>query len=329
MAEVPKLRWGLLGTAHVNRRVMPGIRSHARAALAAVASRDLDRARAYARTWDIPRAHGTYDGLLDDPDVDVIYVGLPNTLHVEWTLRAIRAGKHVLCEKPMALHAADVDRIAEAARDSHVVVAEAFMYRHEPLTDRVIELLARGAIGPLRSLHVGFTYQRTRAADVRLVPELGGGCLWDVGCYSVSYARMIARAEPVEVLGCASWGETGVDESFTGLLRFPNDLVATVYASFRSEYRTWADVTGADAALRVTNPFKPSPQESVELRRGDLVQTVMVDGSPELFVRQIDDMTSAVLDGHPPRISLEDSRGNAATLAALYESARSGRAISL
>jgi xylose dehydrogenase (NAD/NADP) len=321
------LRWGLLSTARINRRVIPAIRSNPRAVLAAVASRDLAQARTYARTWDIPRAHGSYDDLLRDPGVDVIYIGLPNALHVEWTLRAIEAGKHVLCEKPVALTPADVDRIVEATRARHVVVTEGFMYRHEPLTDRVLDLLASDAIGPLRSMQVGFTYRRTRDADVRLLAELGGGCLWDVGCYPVSYARLLAGAEPTEVFGWAAWGASGVDEIFTGLLRFPNDVVASVHASFRAEYRMWADVSGADAALRVANPFKPSPQEPIELQRGDLVQTVDIDGSPELFVREIEDMVSAVLDGRPPRISLEESRGNAATLAALYESARTGRAI--
>ncbi len=315
-------RFGLLSTAHVNRRVIPAICSNPRAVLGAVASRDVARARAYARTWDIPRAHGSYEELLGDPDLDVVYIALPNALHVEWTLHAIDAGKHVLCEKPMALVPEDIDRIAEAARRRNIVVTEAFMYRHEPLTDRVVDLLARDAIGPLRSIHVGFTYQRSREADVRLSAALGGGCLWDVGCYAVSYARLMAATEPLEVFGWATWGDSSVDEVFTGLLRFPDDIVATVHASFRAEYRTWVDLVGGDAAMRVTAPFKPSPQETLELRRGDLVQSVLVEGSPELFVREIEDMVSAVLDGRPPRISLEDSRGNAAALAALYESAR-------
>ncbi len=320
---------GLLSTAHINRRVIPAIRANPRAVLGAVASRDLARARAYARTWDIPRAHGSYEALLADPEVDVVYIALPNGLHVEWTLRAIAAGKHVLCEKPMALVAEDVDRITEAAGRHNVRVTEAFMYRHEPLTARVVELVGRGAIGPLRSMHVGFTYQRSRQADVRLSAELGGGCLWDVGCYAVSYARLIAGGDPVEVFGWATWGDSGVDETFAGMLRFSTDLVVTVYASFRAEYRTWVDIVGADAAMRVTAPFKPSPQETIELRRGDLVQSIPVDGSPELFVREIEDIVGAILDDQSPCISLEDSRGNAATLAALYESARNGRAVSL
>lgn len=317
------LRWGLIGTARINRRLIPAIRANDRSRLVAVASRDLAAARAYARTWDIPRAHGAYDALLDDTGVDAVYIGLPNALHAEWTLRAIEAGKHVLCEKPLALDPRDVERIDQAARARGVIVAEGFMYRHEPLTDRAIRLIRGEAIGPLRAIAAAFTYLRTRDADVRLVPALGGGCLWDIGCYPVSYVRLIAGAEPVEVFGLAEWGPTGVDEAFTALLRFPGGLSATVHASFRADYRHWVDVTGADASMRIQNPFKPGRDEALELRRGELVQTVHVEGSPELFVRQVDDLVAAALDGCAPRIPLSDSRGNAAVLAALYESARS------
>jgi predicted dehydrogenase len=323
-ANQSTLRWGLLGTARINRRLIPAMRAHARAVVTAVASRELARARTYANTWDIPRAHGSYDALLDDAHIDAIYIGLPNALHVEWTLRAIDAGKHVLCEKPLALDPLDVDRIASAAHARGVVVTEAFMYRHEPLTDRVLRLVQDDAIGPLRSISTSFAYNRTREEDVRLQAALGGGCLWDVGCYAVSYARLIAGTEPIEAFGWATWGATGVDEVFTGLLRFPRDIVATVHSSFRSEYRHWADVSGADAALHVTNPFKPGLQETVELRRGDVTQAVAVEGSPELFVRQIDDFVASALDRRPPKVSLAESRGNAAAIAALYESARAG-----
>lgn len=329
MPDSSTLRFGLLGTARINRRLIPPIRANARAVVTAVASRDLAQARAYAKTWDLPRAHGSYEALLQDEAIDAVYIGLPNALHVEWTLRAIAAGKHVLCEKPLALDPLDVDGIAAAAAARGVVVAEAFMYRHEPLTARVLRLVADDALGPLRAISTSFTYNRTRDNDVRLLPALGGGCLWDVGCYAVSYIRLIAGAEPVEVFGWAAWGDTGVDEVFTGILRFPDDVTATVHASFRAEYRHWADVSGADAALRVHNPFKPGTQETVELRRGDITQSLLVEGSPELFVRQVDDFVAAVLDGATPCISMADSRGNAATLAALYASARTGRPVAL
>lgn len=329
MTDTSTLRWGLLGTARINRRIIPAIRANTRANLVAVASRDLARARAYAREWDIPRAYGSYHALLRDDAVDAVYIGLPNALHVEWTLRALERGKHVLCEKPLALDPQAVERIAVTAGARGRIVAEAFMYRHEPLTDRTLGLVADGAIGPLQSITVSFTYRRSRDHDVRLIPDLGGGCLWDVGCYAVGYARLIAGVEPREVFGWASWGPSGVDEAFTGLLRFADGLIATVHASFHSDYRHWADIAGIDAAMRVGNPFKPARRDVIELRRGDLVQSVPVDGSAELFVRQVDDFVASALDGAPSRVSLADSRGNAAALAALYQSARSGRPVGL
>jgi xylose dehydrogenase (NAD/NADP) len=347
------LRWGLLGTAHINRRVIPAMRAARRSTLVAVASRDAARAAAYAREWDIQTAHATYDALLRDRQVDAIYIPLPNALHVEWTLRALDAGKHVLCEKPLALVPEDVDRIAAVARARSLTVAEAFMYRHEPLIARVLELLREGVVGPLWMLSTGFTYQQVRSPDVRLDASLGGGCLWDVGCYAVSIARLIAGAEPVTVMGTAianglrEYGgrdfsraaEIGrpddlshpeiVDEAFSGLLRFRSSLVASIHCSFRAHYRTWLDVFGTDGVLRVANPFRPGPLEAIEVQRGDEITHYPVEGSDHLFVRQIDDFVAAALDGKPPTVSLAESRGNTAALVALYASAREGRAVAI
>ena len=323
------LRWGLLGTAHINRRLIPAIRAVRRSSLSAVASRDRTRAVTYARDWDIAVAHDSYDALLRDRSVDAIYIPLPNSLHVEWTLRALDAGKHVLCEKPLALVAEDVDRIEAVARARALVATEAFMYRHEPLIARVLELLEKNAIGPLRTIAAGFTFAQGRSPDVRLDAALGGGSLWDVGCYAVNAARLIAKAEPVEVVGFATMTPRHVDDAFTGLLRFPGSLVATVHSSFRAEHRTWLEIGGAEGVLRVANPFRPGPSEEIEWQRGDETRRLSVEGSPALFVRQVDDFVAAALDGKPPTVSLRESRGNAAVLAALYESARTGRAVKI
>jgi predicted dehydrogenase len=323
------LRWGLLGTAQINRRLIPAMRAARRSAIAAVASRDLARAELYAREWDIPAIHAGYDALLHDRNVDAIYIPLPNALHVEWTLRALDAGKHVLCEKPLALIPEDVDRIASVARARERIVAEGFMYRHEPLMARVLELLGENAIGPIRSMSAGFSFTRSRSNDVRLDPSLGGGSLWDVGCYAVGAVRLVAGAEPTAAVGLAEMAETGVDETFAGVLRFPGGVVATVHSSFRAAYRTWLEVAGADGVLRVANPFKPAPDETIEIERGDQTRRVGVEGSAQLFVRQVDDFVAAALDGRPAAVSLDDSRGNAAALAALYRSARTGQAVQL
>lgn len=323
------LRWGLLGTAQINRRLIPAMRAARRSTVAAVASRDAARGELYAREWKIPAFHANYDAMLHDRAVDAVYIPLPNSMHVEWTLRALDAGKHVLCEKPLALAAADVDRVAAVARARERVATEAFMYRHEPLIAGVLELIADNAIGPLRGISSAFSFAQSRHDDVRLDASLGGGSLWDVGCYAVSAARLIASEEPSQVFGFAQMNGQGVDDSFTGLLRFPSGVVATVHSSFRAAYRTWLEVAGAEGVLRVANPFKPAPEDGIELHRGDRVRRIRVAGSPALFVRQVEDFVAAALDGRAPAVSLQDSRGNAATLAALYASARTGRPVQL
>jgi predicted dehydrogenase len=192
-----------------------------------------------------------------------------------------------------------------------------------------MELLKSGVVGPVRLISSGFTYQQNRAEDVRLDAELGGGSLWDIGCYAVSVARFIARAEPVEVCGIANIAAHGVDDAFSGLLRFGDGVVASVHSGFRAEYRTWLELSGSAGVMRVANPFRPGPREHIEVTRGNETRQHAVDGSPALFVRQIEDFVAAVLDGKPQAISLRESRGNAAALAALYASARSGRAVTI
>jgi D-xylose 1-dehydrogenase (NADP+, D-xylono-1,5-lactone-forming) len=324
------VRWGLLGTAHVNRRLIPAIRASRRSSLVAVASRDAARVHTYADEWQIPTAHGSYDALLRDRSVDAIYLPVPNALHVEWTLRALDAGKHVLCEKPLALAADDVDRVASIAGARDRVVEEAFMFRHEPLTQRVVGLIDEGAIGAVTTIASGFTYEQERQNDVRLVPALGGGSLWDVGCYCVNAMRLVARAEPIEAFGWAATGASGVDESFTGLLRFPGSVTGTVHSSFRSRYRTWLEIGGTHGLLRVPDPFRPGPRVDIEVRpSGEEVRLVPVEGSSLLFVRLIEDFVAAALGDRPPVVTLDDSRGNAAALSALYASALTRRPVAV
>ncbi len=321
------LRWGILGTARINRRVIPAIRRTGRSRLLAVASRSGARAEAYASEWEIPRACAGYQALLDDPAIDAVYIPLPNSEHVPWTLAAIAAGKHVLCEKPMALNAADIDRIHAAATAAKVVVEEGFMYRHEPLTAKVLELVHGGALGTVHAIVSGFTFSLVRANDVRLDATLGGGALWDVGGYPVTYAQLLTGRGPKMVFGSAQWHAGGVDTEFMGMLRYPGGATATVYAGFHASLRTWLEVLGSDGALTVPNPFKPGIRETLELERNGRVETITVAGSAELFVREIADFEAAVLDGAPPVVTLADSRDAAATLSALVDSARDATAL--
>jgi predicted dehydrogenase len=298
------------------------MRSARRSQLVAVASRDRARADAYARDWSIPRAIGAYQALLDDPGIDAVYIPLPNTDHVPWTLAAIAAGKHVLCEKPIALDPRDVDHIAAAASRANVVVEEGFMYRHELLTARVVSLINDGAIGAVRAILSGFTFALDMQHNIRLDPLLGGGSLWDVGSYPVTYAQLIMGHEPKMVFGSAHWHASRVDDEFSGLLRFDDGATASIYAGFRAPYRTWLEILGSDGVLTVPNPFKPGPLETLELERRGTLEPIEVAGSPELFVREIEDFEARVLDRVPAVVTLAESRRTAATLSALYASAR-------
>jgi xylose dehydrogenase (NAD/NADP) len=316
------LRWGILGTARINRRIIPAMRLAARSELIAVASRDLARAERFAAEWSVPRAIAGYQALLDDPTLDAVYIPLPNTDHVPWALAAIAAGKHVLCEKPLALDPADVDRIAAAAAAAGVVVEEGYMYRHEPLTPRVVALVNDGAIGSVRAVISGFTFLLEPASNIRLDRALGGGALWDVGCYPVTYAQLLVGHEPKMAFAAAQWGASGVDEEMMAMLRFPGGVTANIYAGFRAPYRTWLEVLGTEGALTVPNPFRPGPLEVLEIERNGVIERIEVAGSPEIFVREIADFEASVLDGAPPVVSLAESRRTAATLVALYAAAK-------
>ena len=321
------LRWGILGTARINRRLIPAMRLARRSEVVAVASRTRARADAYAAEWEIPRAFAGYQSLLDDPGIDAVYISLPNSEHVPWTLAAVAAGKHVLCEKPMAPTAADVDRIHAAATKARVVVEEGFMYRHEPLTAKVLELVQGGALGAVRAIVSGFTFALSRDHDPRLDPTLDGGSLWDLGCYPVTYARLLADRDPKMVFGLAHWHAGGVDDEFMGMLRFPGGTTATIYSGFRAPFRTWLEVIGSEGALTVPNPFKPGERETLELERGGRSEMIEVAGSPVLFVREVESFEASVLDGAPSVVTLADSRSAAVTLSALLSSARDATAM--
>ncbi len=283
------LNWGLLSTARINRALIPAINELRRSRLTAVASRETERAEAYARERNISRAYGSYEALLSDPQIDVVYNSLPNQMHADWSIKALRAGKHVLCEKPLALSVKEVDAMAAAARDTGRVLTEAFMYRHHAQTLRVQEICAQGGLGKLQTMRGAFTFPLKRAGDIRLKKELGGGSIWDVGCYPISYARMLAKEEPVEAVGWQVLGEGGTDETFVGQLRFPNGLIAQIDCGFASPTRAYMEIVGSEGVLNVPTPFKPGKGDTISLRRGDLTETIVIDGG-ELYMGEVQDM---------------------------------------
>jgi len=322
------LNWGLLSTAHINRALITPLRASKRNHLLAVASRSQESADAYAQNWKIPRAHGSYEALLADPEIDVIYNSLPNHLHAEWTIKAVEAGKHVLCEKPISLNVADVDAIAAAAQKHGRIVAEAFMYRHHAVTLKALELAQNGTLGDMKLMRGSFTYEMDYEGNIRANPDIGGGSIWDVGCYPISYMRTIFGAEPTEVFGWQLIGPTGVDDTFVGQLRFGGDVFGQFDSSFVMPFHVYMEFVGSKGTLIVPNPYKPTPNEKVFLVREGKTETIKVKGQ-ELYLGEVEDMADAILLGKTPRISLEDSRANVATILALLESARTGAAVKL
>lgn len=322
------LNWGLLSTARINNALITPLRASQRNRLVAVASRTQDSADAYAKEKKISRAHGSYEALLADPDIDVIYNPLPNHLHAEWTIKAVEAGKHVLCEKPLALSVEEVDAIKSAARAHGRIVAEAFMYRHHPQTLKVQELVKSSSLGVIKLVRGSFSYVLRRPGDVRLNAEWGGGSIWDVGCYPISYARSVLAEEPLEVFGHQVIGPTGIDDTFVGQMRFANDVLMQFDSSFVIPFHAFMEIVGSEGTLSIPNPFKPNENEKIYVTRDGKTETIKVKGQ-ELYIGEVEDMADAILLGKEPRVSLADSRANVHVIRSLLESAQTGKAVKI
>ena len=322
------LNWGLLSTARINRELIPPLQVSKRNHLLAVGSRTQESADAYAEEKKIERAYGSYEALLADPDIHVIYNSLPNHLHAEWTIKAVEAGKHVLCEKPIALSVDEVDAIKSAAHKHGRVVAEAFMYRHHPQTLKVQEIVNSGSLGTLKLIRGSFSFVLTQEGDVRLNPEWGGGSIWDVGCYPISYARTVVGESPLEVFGWQVTGRTGIDDTFVGQMRFKSDVHAQFDSSFVIPFHSYMEIVGSEATLSIPKPFKPYVNEQIFITRDDETEAIKIKGQ-ELYLGEVEDMADAILDGKDSLVSLDDSRENVEVISAFLESARIGKPVSL
>jgi D-xylose 1-dehydrogenase (NADP+, D-xylono-1,5-lactone-forming) len=319
---VEPVRWGVVSTARINTAVLNGARESDRVDVLAVASRDTVRAENYAREHGIERAYGSYDELLADPDVEAVYVSLPNSLHVEWTIRALEAGKHVLCEKPLDRRAAEVERAFDAAERAGRLLMEAFMYRHHPQTRRLREVVADGAIGELRQVRAAFSFTLDDPANVRLRPELDGGALMDVGCYCVSGSRLLA-GEPELVFGRQVTGQTGVDVRFAGLLAFPGDVLAQFHCGFDVPYESRLEAIGSDGSVLVPEPF--TGRDPHLLLNGERIDVKHLDR----YRLELENFGDAIRGEAEPLLGRADAVGQARTIEALYRSAATGEAVSL
>jgi predicted dehydrogenase len=320
------VKLGILSTAHINRLVIPGAHASDKVELIAVASREQSRAEEYAREWEIERAYGSYDALLEDPDVEVVYISLPNTMHVEWSIKAAEAGKHVLCEKPFSRHPAEVEQAFAAAERAGRLLTEAFMYRHNPQTKRVTELVSEGAIGELRLVRSAFSYSLYDADNIRLRTDVEGGSLMDVGCYCVSGTRLLA-GEPETVFGRAYTGPSGTDWVFAGSMQFPGDVIALFDCGTSLPDRDELEAIGTEGSLFLDDPWH-CRKPVIELRKDGEVERIELD-PVDSYRLEVENLADAIRGEAPLLLGREDAVAQARTLEALHRSAETGADVSL
>jgi D-xylose 1-dehydrogenase (NADP+, D-xylono-1,5-lactone-forming) len=321
-----KVRFGILSTAHINRLVIPPARESDKVEIVAVASRDQARADAYAREWGIERAHGSYDALLADPDVDAVYISLPNTMHAEWSIKAVEAGKHVLVEKPFSRHPEEVEEAFDAAERAGRLLSEAFMYRHSPQTARLIELVRDGAIGELRLVRAVFSYSLYDADNIRLRTDVEGGSLMDVGCYCVSGSRLLA-GEPESVLGRAYLGPSGTDWVFAGSMGFPGDVVGLFDCGTCLPNRDELEAIGTEGSLFLDDPWH-SRTPVIELRRDSGVERIELE-PVDSYRLEVENLADAIRGEAPLLLGREDAVAQARALEALHRSAETDAPVRL
>jgi predicted dehydrogenase len=318
-----RLRFGVLSTARIGRTsVNPAIQASRNAELLAVASRDTDRAGDLAKEFSIPRHYGSYEALLDDPDIEAVYIPLPNSLHREWAIRSAERKKHVLCEKPLALCVAEAMEMQAAADANGVRLMEAFMYRFHPRNQKLIQMVHDGAVGGLTLIRSAFTFRLARPDNIRLRPELGGGALRDVGCYCVDAARRLGGGLPVEAQAWASYGPTGVDTRLAGALRFESGVIAQFDCALDVERREFVEAVGTGGSLAIPSAFVSGPAEVeiIERRgRGPAIRHHFPGEDP--YRLMVEHFADAVLADEPVRYGIGDATGTLVIVEALYRSA--------
>jgi predicted dehydrogenase len=336
-----KVRWGILSTAMINDVVIAGIRKAARSELLAVSSRDNARARDYAEKRNIPRAYGSYDEMLADPDIDAVYISVPNTFHREWAVKAADAGKHVLCEKPLVTTMSDYRKVEDAATKNRVVLFEAFMYLHHPQSRKVFELIQSGALGKLLYISAWFDYYLPdeEKDNIRVRKEMDGGSLWDVGVYPNSMALAVAdaaaiaaatAAAPVEAKAVTRYEGTEVDSSSYGTLTFAGGIMAHLCSSIKSPFREGVHIVGSDGFISIDKPWKPGldgRKTSILLTRSDDTQETFKFPGISPYLCEVETMEACILDDTEPLISLEQSKNFLRSMLALHESAQTGKSV--
>jgi D-xylose 1-dehydrogenase (NADP+, D-xylono-1,5-lactone-forming) len=327
-----KIRWGIISAARIaESAVIPAIQASSNGELLAVASRDKAKGEAFAKRNNIPKVYSSYEELLADPEIDAVYIPLPNGLHGEWSIKAAQAGKHILCEKPLASNAAEAEAMAAAAKEANVLLAEAFMYRFNPQIQKVKQMIADGAIGKVNMVNASFSFAMDGDTDIRLDKSLAGGSLMDVGCYCIDSTRYLLGEEPLEVKAFADIGaKSGVDETMVGLMRFPSGALAHFDCGFRTFFTQTFELRGTDGRIyleRAYVPLRPDASADVIIRywkgqvgsEGSSYEVIKVE-KPDQYVLMVEDFADSILNNRPMKFPIEDSIAQMRAIDMLYAS---------
>ena len=328
MSAAP-LRLGMLSTANIGGKIVKAVKDYPRAEIVAVGSRSAASAAAYCEKFELGDGvtrHDSYEALLADPEVDAVYNPLPNAMHAAWTIKAAEAGKHILCEKPLASDVAECRQMIAAADQAGVVFMEAFMYRHHAATRKIREVIEAGEIGELRVIRAGFCFSNNDPTNIRFSQELAGGATMDVGCYCINFARFLTGEEPATAYAIADFGESGVDETLIGTLTFPSGAVSQFDCSLKSAGRAFGDVLGSKGTIAVTRQWFPDAKRAVIQLNGQEIE-VLDGGDP--YQNEIDVFVKAIQDGEPLPIPPLDGARNMAVVDALLASARTGQPVAV
>jgi predicted dehydrogenase len=327
-----KVNWGILGCAGIAEKAfIPAVRESRNGVLAGIAARDVSRAGDWADRFGFLKSHRTYRELVEDPAIDAIYNPLPNDLHAEWSIRAMRAGKHVLCEKPMAMNAPEVRAMIGAAESGGVLLMEGFMYKFHPQMETALALIREGKIGQVQTVHSSFTFHFERdGANYRWFPAMGGGALYDVGCYTLSIARLVFGAEPVSAFAAARIDPaTGVDMTTAVLLEFPGGRFAQCDSSFESQFQSRLLAVGTEGTLALDRAFSAKEFDTaIEVVKGDRTEVVRIPRA-NMFTLMAEHFGDAVLEKTPLRYPAGDALDNMHIIDACFESVRTGRPVEI
>lgn len=327
-----KVRWGMLSTAKIAvKDVIPAMQQGRYSEVTAIASRDFKKAKKTAKALSIEKAFGSYEELLARPDIDAIYNPLPNHLHVPWSIKVLKAGKHLLCEKPIGLSAKDAGKLEEASKDfPELKVMEAFMYKHHPRWKKALELVQEGRIGNLKTVHTHFSYFNNDPGNIRNKPDMGGGSLMDIGCYGISAARFLFEKEPERVFGTMEMDpELKVDRLTSGILHFGNGH-ATFSSGTQMMRHQRVEVFGTEGRMEIPMPFNPSIAEPIQLYLWNEEGKQVLQFDPcNQYTLQGDNFSKTIIEDKKPLFGLEDAIANMKVIDAVVDSSRKGEWVRL